>query len=94
MTMSPKTKKLLMIGGAAVVGYIVYTKMKKPAPQQVLVAANPKQLVSAGTIKTAAIMMPVAQIAATKAGSATGLGVLEELGLIEELGSLGGSCFR
>lgn len=94
MTMSPKTKKLLMIAGAAVGGYIVYTKfVKKPAPVAALPVA-PKQMISAGTIKTAAIQLATQQIAATMPGSATGLGVLESLGLTEELGSLGGSCFR
>lgn len=94
MTMSPKTKKILMIGGAAIAGYVVYTKFIKKPAAPVMTAPTKAQLISAGTIKTAAIQLATAQIAATKAGSATGLGVLEELGVEESLGSLGGSCFR
>lgn len=73
--MSPTLKKVLMIGGAAVVGYVVYKKVKG-ASTAAIGAARVAQLKSTAKI---------AQM--TKLN---GSDILEELGLEEALGSLGG----
>jgi hypothetical protein len=75
--MSPKTKKILMIAGAAVAGYVVYTRViKKPA----VAAPVAPTLSAADRLKTAAISAATQKIASIN-------------GVEEELGSLGGSCF-
>lgn len=33
--MSPKTKKILLIAGAALAGYVVYSRLKKPATRSI-----------------------------------------------------------
>lgn len=72
--MSPTVKKVLMIAGAAVAGYVVYTKViKKPAPTK---------LAAATSLRNAAITKATVQL--------SGNDLLEELGLEEALGSLGG----
>jgi hypothetical protein len=50
--MTPKTKKLLMIGGAAIAGYVVYTQIKKrsaaPAPKRGIASAVATQISKVG----------------------------------------------
>jgi hypothetical protein len=67
--MSPKTKKMLLIGGAAVAGYFIYTKMKHSTT-----AMTPAQKLAA----RAAMQMTTGPTKA--AGIEEELGVVEELG--------------
>jgi hypothetical protein len=76
--MSPNIKKILLIGGAAVAGFVAYKVIKgrsKPA------ALTSSQL----GMKLA--MMPNLQISKMASKVA---GIEEELGVAEDLGSLGG----
>jgi hypothetical protein len=73
--MSPTVKKILLIGGAAVVGYVVYRKVT---------AAK----ASAASAKALNTVLPM-QFQIMKAGSAK-MADSEELGVSEDLGSLGG----
>lgn len=70
--MTPTTKKVLMYGGIAAVGYFVYTKLRAPA------AAVPPAVTSPPFMKP-----PVQVAQPTPAG-----GLLAELGLEQSLGSL------
>lgn len=74
--MSPKTKKILMIGGAAVAGFIVYKMIKKPAHTAPVALPTQK----------ASMLSKIASAQITKIG-----GIEEELGVSEDLGSLGSS---
>jgi hypothetical protein len=73
--MSPTVKKILLVGGAAVVGYVVYKKVT---------AAKAK----AETKAVLNTVLPM-QFQVMKAGSAK-MADSEELGVSEDLGSLGG----
>lgn len=78
--MSPKTKKILLIGGAAVAGLVAYKVIKGRASAKA---------------PTAALSATRAQLM-TKFASLPGVtfskvaGIEEELGVAEDLGSLGG----
>ena len=87
--MSPRTKKILMIAGAALGGYIIYSKVIKKPTATAALPVN-KATMSLGTIKTAAVSLAVNQIRASTGVGKTALGVLESLGVSESLGSLGG----
>jgi hypothetical protein len=77
--MSPKMKKILMLLGAVVGGYVVYTKVIKKS-------ATPSALNAATAAKLAAVRAD----ATRNLTSVAGTDVIEDLGLSEELGSLGG----
>jgi hypothetical protein len=86
MTLTPNMKKILLVGGAAVVGFIIYRKMKgssAPAPTAALPAAN-KMKLATGMINKFAMAKTTMTAAKTTGG------LEEELVADEELGSLGG----
>lgn len=86
--MSPMTKKILMIGGVAVVGLIVYKKMMGSKPA----ATATKKIASPTTAaKMAAIRMPLVELKTAATAKMAGDDLLAELGLEEQLGSLGGA---
>jgi len=81
MTLTPTMKKVLLFGGAAVVGFIIYKKMKGSSAGLPAVPPTKKPIpaaaLAAGAMKSTATM----KIA----------GLEEELGIAEDLGSLSGS---
>ena len=74
--MSPKTKKILLVGGAAVAAYVVYSMVtkKKMPPAKVGPALSPAA--RADLITNAALK------------SGTVAGIEDDLGTSEDLGSL------
>lgn len=85
--MSPRTKKILLIAGAALGGYIIYSKViKKPSTPKVALQVAKMNLASIGTLKTAAFSAAVSKISASTGTKATALGVEEALGIEEALG--------
>ncbi len=82
--MSPTLKKVLMIGGAVVAGYVVYTKVIKKSGKTLGVGAR--------TIAASRVPAMTAQIKMSGNDEAVD-GILEELGLVREglrnLGTLG-----
>jgi len=80
--MSPNVKKILMIGGAAVAGFVIYKMIKKPAQ-----AAAPVAM----TMQRSALLSQIKGAQFSKmAGAEEDLGVSEDLGPSEDMGSLGG----
>jgi hypothetical protein len=83
--MSPTTKKILMIGGAAVAGFVAYKVIKgrtsKAAAAAAVAAPQTTKISSSLAAKLAGkLPMTFSKVA----------GVEEELGVAEDLGSLGG----
>lgn len=70
--MSTATKKFLMYGGIAAVGYLVYSRLRAPTPATPAAVSSPP------------LMKPPVQVAQPTSTS----GLLAELGLEQSLGSL------
>lgn len=84
--MSPTMKKILLIGGAAVVGFVVYKKMTAKKPAAVTKISAPLAAKIAAVSK-----MQFAKMATATTSKMAGDDVIAELGLEEQLGSLGGA---
>jgi hypothetical protein len=80
--MSPTTQKILIIGGAAVAGFVAYKVIKGRASKAAAAVAAPQttKISSSLAAKLAGKVATFSQVA----------GVEEELGVAEDLGSLGG----
>ncbi len=83
--MSPKLKKILLIGGGAVAAYLVYTKVIKKAAPAVRGGVAPSAI--AAEAPGPSVSRPGMIIADTHI---TKIGSIEDLGLSQDLGSLGG----
>jgi saccharopine dehydrogenase-like NADP-dependent oxidoreductase len=73
--MSPKTKKILLIGGGAVAAFVIYKMVTKSSSTSPVTAIPGAKL---------ALLKATAPTATSVAG------VAEDLGVSEDLGSLGG----
>jgi len=70
--MSPTTKKILMIGGAVVAGFVAYRVIRKPSAAATV--ALPAQ--KAAALQKAALLSKFASAQITKIGTSEDLGTL------------------
>jgi hypothetical protein len=82
--MSPVTKKILLIGGVAVAGFVAYKVIKG---RKAAAVASPTSTKFAAAKLALTPNLQFAKMASRVAGS----DLLNDLGLDEELGSLGGA---